>query len=229
MTTEEFDREFDILYNNIMSNTAPSIDQYEKSVFLTKAQEDVVVALYTGTFEGSEQLTESLKTLVKTVHYNSINDNHTPNYKNEKHLDLVSKNKSQLFELGDDVLFIIYESLTTNTGIEIPVRPVKHDEYLRISRNPFKRARKNEALRVVSNQDVVGGTYRNYLEIISVYDDYIYKVRYIRKPKPIILYDKQEGLTINGVDSRTECELPDIIHRTILDVAVKLATAAYKQ
>jgi hypothetical protein len=66
MTTEEFDREFDILYNNIMSNAAPSIDQYEKSVFLTKAQEDVVVALYNGTFEGSEQLTESLKTLVKS-------------------------------------------------------------------------------------------------------------------------------------------------------------------
>lgn len=54
MTTEEFDREFDLLYNNIMSNTAPSIDWYEKSVFLTKAQEEVVAALYNGTFEGTE-------------------------------------------------------------------------------------------------------------------------------------------------------------------------------
>ena len=54
MTTEEFEREFDILYNNIMSNAAPSIDAYEKSVFLTKAQEEVVTALYAGSFEASE-------------------------------------------------------------------------------------------------------------------------------------------------------------------------------
>jgi hypothetical protein len=37
MSVNEFSREFDILYNNIMSNAAPGIDDYEKSVFLTKA------------------------------------------------------------------------------------------------------------------------------------------------------------------------------------------------
>lgn len=33
MTTQEFSSEFDILYNNIMSNAAPGLDEYEKSVF----------------------------------------------------------------------------------------------------------------------------------------------------------------------------------------------------
>jgi len=37
MTVTEMSNEFDILYNNIMSNQAPGIDEYEKSVFLTKA------------------------------------------------------------------------------------------------------------------------------------------------------------------------------------------------
>ena len=37
MTLEEFSNEFDILYNNSMSNAAPGVDEYEKSVFLTKA------------------------------------------------------------------------------------------------------------------------------------------------------------------------------------------------
>jgi hypothetical protein len=37
MTTTEFSNEFDILYNSITSNMAPGLDEYEKSVFLTRA------------------------------------------------------------------------------------------------------------------------------------------------------------------------------------------------
>ena len=42
MTNQEFSNEFDVLYNNIMSNQAPGLDEYEKSVFLTKAQDEIV-------------------------------------------------------------------------------------------------------------------------------------------------------------------------------------------
>ena len=42
MTVKEFSSEFDVLYNSITSNQAPSLDEYEKSVFLTKAQEELV-------------------------------------------------------------------------------------------------------------------------------------------------------------------------------------------
>jgi hypothetical protein len=71
MTASEFEREFDLLYNNIMSNAAPSIDSYEKSVFLTKAQEELITTLYEGTFEGSERLTEYLNHLVVTKTFDS--------------------------------------------------------------------------------------------------------------------------------------------------------------
>ena len=46
MTNEEFSNEFDILINNI--NVGLEFDEYEKSVYLTKAQEEVVEGLYTG-------------------------------------------------------------------------------------------------------------------------------------------------------------------------------------
>ena len=36
-TAQEWEQEFDILYNSINSNTAPALDSYEKSVFLTMA------------------------------------------------------------------------------------------------------------------------------------------------------------------------------------------------
>lgn len=42
MSPQEFSSEFDILYNNVMSNLASSIDEYEKSVLLTKAQEELI-------------------------------------------------------------------------------------------------------------------------------------------------------------------------------------------
>lgn len=42
MTNQEFSNEFDILYNNVTSNQAPGLDEYEKSVFLTKAQDQIV-------------------------------------------------------------------------------------------------------------------------------------------------------------------------------------------
>ena len=37
MTNQEFSNEFDILYNNVASNQAPGLDEYEKAVFLTNA------------------------------------------------------------------------------------------------------------------------------------------------------------------------------------------------
>ena len=42
MDIKEFSAEFDILYNNITSNIAPGLTEYEKSVFLTQAQEQLV-------------------------------------------------------------------------------------------------------------------------------------------------------------------------------------------
>lgn len=46
MTNREFSDEFEILYNSITSNQAPGLDEYEKSVFLTKAQDEIVKAYF---------------------------------------------------------------------------------------------------------------------------------------------------------------------------------------
>jgi hypothetical protein len=39
MILDEFSWEFDVLYNNISNGNAPGVNEYEKSVFLTRAQE----------------------------------------------------------------------------------------------------------------------------------------------------------------------------------------------
>ena len=48
MTNDEFSSQFDIYYNNVTSNAAPGLNEYEKSVFLTRASEDIVIELYNG-------------------------------------------------------------------------------------------------------------------------------------------------------------------------------------
>lgn len=218
MTTEEFKREFDILYNNIMSNQAPSIDAYEKSVFLTKAQEEIVASIYEGSFEQVENAREYLSVLVTTQTFDSDDaDVVTP----EKHITP----KSKFFTLNSEAMFITYEALklkekdNCDNEVVVLVKPIKQDEYYRVSKNPFRRARRTEALRLNAEDK---------LEIISIYPDYFYQVRYIRKPQPILLYT-ESGLTINSKDAENPCELDSTLHRTILDRAVALATAAYKQ
>lgn len=42
MSVEEMDNMFDVLYNNITSNQAPGLNAYEKSVFLTKGQGEIL-------------------------------------------------------------------------------------------------------------------------------------------------------------------------------------------
>ena len=54
MTLQEFSDEFDVLYNNISSNQAPGLNEYEKSVFLTKAQNEIVKNYFTSTQGGNK-------------------------------------------------------------------------------------------------------------------------------------------------------------------------------
>lgn len=42
MSVEEMDNMFEVLYNNITSNQAPGLNAYEKSVFLTKGQDETM-------------------------------------------------------------------------------------------------------------------------------------------------------------------------------------------
>lgn len=222
MNTGEFEREFDILYNNIMSNAAPSIDAYEKSVFLTKAQEEIVTAIYEGSFEHTEKSTEYLDVLVTTETFDSAQSLEVlfPQLKPKRIAD-----NSKFFKLSNSAMFITYEALVMKDKdkcgheITVAVKPTKQDEYHRIRKNPFRRPRQREALRL---------NVEDMLEIVAINNEYLYKVRYIRRPQPIVLYN-EPGLTVEGVDTITQCELTPSLHRAILDRAVQLAALAYKQ
>ena len=62
MTTEEFSNEFDIILqsysvkNEFGQQNPIAFDEYEKSVFLTKAQEQIIITLYNGKNSSNESL-----------------------------------------------------------------------------------------------------------------------------------------------------------------------------
>lgn len=214
MINKEFSDGFDVLLSSYYGPNFPTFDEYEKSIFLTKAQEEITEGLYTGkalgdSFEDTEQLRRYLSSLVKTV---ILPCKAAPNGLSDKSVFAV---------LPDDVWFITYESVTLNgdssciNGKEIQVIPVTQDEYHRIKENPFRKPNSRKALRLdVDNSRV---------ELISEEDIRHYLVRYLSRPEPIVLLDLPDGLSINNVKTETECKLNPGIHKMILEVAVSLA------
>lgn len=224
MTTEEFSNEFDTLLNSYsntekfgITHSTIELDEYEKSVFLTKAQEDVVIDMYNGkntfgdSFEKTEEIRRYLSSLIKT---------YTTSTKEITYKGL-SKH-SVFFKLPEDLWFITYEAvdlkddgLGCKSGEDVCVTPVTQDEYHRVRKNPFRGSNERRALRLDLNEEVV--------EIISKYNVASYLVRYLSRPNPIILTDLPSDLSINDINKKTECELNPAIHRSILEKAVKLA------
>lgn len=222
MTNEEFSNEFDNLVNSNsiikpfeVDSTPLEFDEYEKSMFLTKAQESIVISLYNGnltgdSFEKTEELRRYLSGLVKTWSTATREDREglTPN--------------SYFYTIPDDVWFITYEAVESederlgcakNSIMEVV--PVTQDELYKTNRNPFRMPNKRRVLRL----DVEGNT----VELISAYSIAEYQIRYLSKPEPIILVDLPDGLSINGLTKATECKLNPAIHRVILEMAVSLA------
>ena len=229
MTLSEFKNEFQISYNNIATNSAPNIDDYELSVYLTKAQLELIKDYYNPNgnkykegFESSEKRRIDLKELI--VSY--TNNNYFTSSK------AIHKN-SKFFNIPNDVFLIINENVEIlNKGCDNErvsnVKPVTHDEFSKQIFNPFKRPNKYISWRL----DYSKIDSKNVVEIISEFD-IIYKLRYIKYPKPIIITDlnlfyPDDNLSIDGYTNALDCELNKEIHREIIDRAVELALRDYK-
>ncbi len=228
MTTAEFSNEFDILYDSIASASAPGLDEYEKSVFLTKAQLELVKEYngpankYKQSFEGSDKRRADLRELV--VDYsvapvamsNGVEDN------------------SQQANLPSDVFLIKWETgFYTKPGCPkqtVAIVPIKYDEYHEKKRNPFRRPNKKDGFRL----DIQSINGVKIVELVTLEPLDSYHIRYVKYPTPIVLADlggisQLEALTIDGESKRTECSLDVELHREILDRAVELAMVAYRK
>lgn len=223
MNTQEFSNSFDVLYNNIMSNAAPGLNEYEKSVFLTKAQEEIVKNYfnpkgnkYQEGFDGSAKRQIDFSGLISVAEATLTSLSPT--------FDV----RAKVYQLPTDLFLIINESLTTDTGIK-QVIPIRYDEYTRLMSKPYKEPLKFQAWRLVTKGE---GSSIVQIEVIPHSGETItkYTIRYVRRPKPIILCDLNSDygdVSINGETTTSECELNPLIHEEILQRAVELAKICY--
>ena len=94
---------------------------------------------------------------------------------------------------------------------------------------PYKYPFKHEGWRIIHNTD------DRKLELLLSYGDRLksYKIRYIKRPTPIILTDlnkgvfRDSGLTIDGISTPTDCILDEAMHAEIVQRAVELAKMSY--
>lgn len=225
MTTQEFNLEFDIYYNNIASNNAPEINAYEKSVFLTDAQEQIVRELYDkGGYENSELSRRHLDNLKRQ----SVRTSPTQN------AALAASTNSWFFTIPNDLMYIVKENvrLVTPCTDIIDVLPVTEDEYNLQKSNPFRKPSVKGRNKFAWRLDHSKISTNRSIEIVLAEDATLnqYIVRYIKKPNPIVLVDLDtidESLSIEGVTEQTECELDSIVHRYILKLAVENAYKIY--
>lgn len=230
MTLKEFSNEFDILYNNIMSNQAPGLDEYEKSVFLTKAQDELIKNYFNA--KGNkyqEGLDDSEKRQIDFS--NLIRVEEIPP---QSILPPYTKfdDRSKSFLMPANILFILNESaqmIIDDEVIKLTIIPLNYKEYTRLMSKPFKYPLKGKGWRL--NQSLPFSS-KSVAEIITPVNSrtLTYKIRYVKKPNPIILTNLEEiapDLSIEEINTKSECELSESLHIEILQRAVELAKSAY--
>lgn len=240
MTNTEFSNEFDVLAQSylreggfaISDSSLLAFNEYEKSVYLTREQENIVIALYSGNgsyggFELTEQIRRDLDNLLTDVVLEPVAEQEGSNHITDD---------SQWFILPDGsgdkpkLWYIVYEAASYDSSenncpkgedvFNVEVVPVTYDDLHRTKSNPFRGPSRRRALRLDKGKD--GG---NYVELIPKYKLGKYYIKYIRRPDPIILTDLGD-LQINGVSEETECCLHESLHRLILDGAVRAAVSS---
>ena len=249
MTLTEFRNEFNIFYNSIDSNVAPSVNDYELSVFLTEAQKQLIVGLYNGNVnQESFETVEEQKRYLSKLNVRKVLDFTNTETREKMGFDssdtelkkelsipksLLLEGITHEYQPLQDYLFITLEScdlkdddLCGGEIIDVEVLPTKQEFYHRMKKNPFRGPSSNKIIRL---------DYFDKINLISKYKISKYKVNFLRNPNPIIISDLDGedsefdglGLSIEGKTKASNCELEPSLHRTLVQLAAKLAQQTY--
>ena len=172
MTLEEFSTEFDVLYNSITSNAAPGFNDYEKSVLLTLAQEELIKSYFvannntTGVgLDGSQKRHYDFSTLIKIKSLkNIVYDIITAIDK--VNIPFLREDTNAVFLIPNDVFLILNEHLIAKDNNYI-VFPISYDTYNLLMSKPFPYPNKRQAWRLDSSIDGEVAA----LKVIHVSDD----------------------------------------------------------
>ena len=240
MNVTEFSSEFDILYDNIKSKEAPGLNSYEKSVFLTRAQEEIV-RKYFSNKENIKQEGDG-ESIERLIDFSELVIPVELTYVDPTGIQLTDK-RSKLYKISDKVYFIptINVRYTLNTNeYNTNGKLISSAEYNTLMSKIYPEPPRRTTW-VILRKDPVESSSETYLEIIPhskfyslTSSDIVCTSRYIKKPRPIVLANFESdddtsgmGLTVEGINTVSQCELNELVHPIILNRAVELAKAVY--
>jgi hypothetical protein len=227
LTAQDMRENFLVLYDKVANFAAPGYEDEEISLFLTKAQDQLVKRYYNYKgnkykegFEETEKRRKDLSELIRhsDIDCSSLNAGTQPGAStNGIFVDLptdASGNNLVLYTLREEIAISNAQDTCYADGTIIEVKPVTHDEYTAGVRNPFKRPDITKAWRLDFSSDT-NGPRRHELITDGSYRIATYKLRYLKIPTDI----KVDTLGGNNID----CELNASMHQEIVDVAVRIA------
>lgn len=257
MTNSEFSNSFDTLLNSYSIETQFGeeeskadivLNEYEKSVFLSAAQDIIVKSFFDGTHNSEgEGFDDSIK---RQIDFSSLITTATLTQSNNQEdtfddrgiifnmpLRKYPNNDGTYSEKegSTDVLFILNEKLKTTyqeseTSEPIiknyVIVPINYKEYDREMSKAYSQPLKRQAWRLFQNNSQ-GFDIKSELiprwNLTAKETIIAYKIRYIRRPRPIVLVNLTENLEIDGFTKQQECEINPILHSEILQKAFELA------
>lgn len=217
-----------------------TLDEYEKSLFLTEAQNELVQCAYQARqstksdaltvfaegFENSEFNRKILQPLIRDASISIGGYQSSPLLGSEsiEYFNLYQDLNNQLhvytIQFNESPLAIVYEGALLSgdacSGLSTAqVIPTSLDELHKILNNPFKQPNNKRILRLdIANNSV-------QLVTNQIVADYV--CRYLSKPSPIITTTLPSDLAIEGYNITTDCELNSITHNAIVDAAIEIA------
>lgn len=160
MTTQEFSNEFDVLYNNIMSNQAPGLDEYEKSIFLTKAQEELVRDYFNSRnvknaqgFDDNQKRQYDFSTLLSSITLPDFIDTYRAlAVLGSAIYNTIFDSRAKIYIAPSDLFLVINESIEDSAKRRYSVLPISYDEYNRLMLKPYGFPLKRQAWRIISDR-----------------------------------------------------------------------------
>lgn len=219
MTANEMRLEFNTLYDKITSASAPGYTDKDISIFLSKAQE---IYIWEGfkpfnSFQENEKRRRDFDELI-TYDTPGVSSAQVGVHPNGVFYDLPT---NFLYSLKEEISSL--SSDTCKNNIRISVKPITEGDYNANIYNPLKKPYIEDGDGLVWRMDFSKATSlsakRHELITDGSFTVGTYFLRYIRKPQDIVPFTN-DGTTTASQD----CELPEIAHRQVVEMAVRIAT-----
>lgn len=221
MTYRELSNHFDVYSNRYAESKYEKLlffDEYEKSLFLTQAADEIVKELLPF-YDRNEKIKKQLLPITKSTHIHLATIN----------ADNKIKSTTLAYEIPNDVLYVVLEFLKTAGGVIIDrVKPLSDDETAYVMDNPFR----SPSTRPYAFRNSLSIGDNKYAEIITnvlANTSPVYFMRYVSTVPAFIVTEDLLDASINGESTNADLDAVaplEMLHNKILNKAILIAYAA---